>query len=546
MSLQNINGNDFINMVMAGAARLQQYQNRVNELNVFPVPDGDTGSNMNRTMDSGSRQLKQQGGVHIGQNAEIFSKGLLMGARGNSGVILSQLFRGFGKSVAAYDAIGPVQLANALQSGVETAYKAVIKPVEGTILTVAKDTAEAAVRLAEQHTDLLSMMEQVLAAAQQSLERTPELLPVLKQVGVVDSGGQGLVYIYEGFVQALKGEFTDDALSSVYLHDSAENHQNRQTNAQSQLQTADIEHFYDMEFFILPDQSKELVISSSELSDKLNKLGDSVVLIADDDMVKVHVHSNAPGEVLSYVLQFGELSQIHVQNMRDQHRAIVSDSAQAEFGILAVCSGKGMADIFKSLGKVEVLSGGQTMNPSTEDLVQAISAMGTKHVFILPNNSNIILSAKQAAELVEAKVSVIPTKSIPQGIAAILSFDDAVKPEENENRMMAAAQRIKSGEVTYAIRDSSIDGLIIKENDYIGLAEGKIVAAEEQLLTACQQLLQHMLEDEGEILTIFSGEEADEQMTEQLREYMENHFPAVEIDIQQGSQPLYYYIFSVE
>lgn len=591
MSKRSINGADFTAMVLAGAEILQQHAEHVNSLNVFPVPDGDTGTNMNLTMTAGANELKKNNTASIGQCAGVLSKGLLMGARGNSGVILSQLFRGLSRYSAQYDELSTQQFAAALQTGVETAYKAVVKPVEGTILTVAKEAARHAVYYARRTTDVTELMTEVLAKAKEALANTPELLPILKQVGVVDSGGQGLVYIYEGFHQHLmSGSFgasasvpgqapvpiiapttvltkPDHVLSSV------------QSSAQSQLSTEDIEFLYDMEFFINRQLGGNAKTNfNDELFRKaLSVNGDSIIVISDDDTIKVHVHSTAPGEVLNLALQYGEITQIHILNMREQHRDLLSagmdiapmpdvfadipkeiSSIQspaeppaddlAPYGFIAVSSGSGIADIFKSLGVDVVLAGGQTMNPSTEDFVNAISSISATHVYILPNNSNIVLAAQQAKELLEGErdITVIPSKSIPQGIAAAFAFQEEDSVETNSGNMLEAIAQVKSGQVTHAVRDTSIEELKIKAGQFIGISNSKIVAAADDLLAASQALLSNMLENGDEIVTILLGAEADAKITDSLSEWLQETYPEVEVEVHEGGQPLYYYLFSVE
>ncbi|OKP91996.1 hypothetical protein A3844_02470 [Paenibacillus helianthi] len=591
MSKRSINGTDFTAMVLAGAEKLQQHAEHVNSLNVFPVPDGDTGTNMNLTMTAGSNELKKNNTASVGQCAGVLSKGLLMGARGNSGVILSQLFRGLGRYAAQYDELNTQQFAAALQTGVDTAYKAVVKPVEGTILTVAKEAARHAVYYARRTTDVTELMTEVLAKAKEALANTPELLPVLKQVGVVDSGGQGLVYIYEGFLQHLMGNGSiaapataqgqapapaaapavltkhDNVLSSV------------QSSAQSQLSTEDIEFLYDMEFFInrLLGNSIKANFDEESFRKALAVNGDSIIVISDDETIKVHVHSKTPGEVLNLALQYGEITQIHILNMREQHRDLLSagmdiapmpevfadipkeeSSVQAPavppaddmalYGFIAVSSGEGISDIFRSLGVDAILSGGQTMNPSTEDFVNAISSISAKHIYILPNNSNIVLAAQQAKELLEGErdITVIPSKSIPQGIAAAFAFqeDDAV--DTNTSNMLEAISQVKSGQVTNAVRDTVIEELEIKSGQYIGISNSKIVSAADDLLEASQALLTSMLVNGDEIVTILTGAEAEEKVTESLENWLEQTFPQVEVEVHEGGQPLYYYLFSVE
>ncbi|WP_151734745.1 DAK2 domain-containing protein ['Paenibacillus yunnanensis' Narsing Rao et al. 2020] len=591
MSKRSINGTDFTAMVLAGADMLHQHAEHVNSLNVFPVPDGDTGTNMNLTMTAGANELKKNNTASLGQCAGVLSKGLLMGARGNSGVILSQLFRGFGRYAAQYEELNAQQFAAALQTGVDTAYKAVVKPVEGTILTVAKEAAKHATYLARRTTDVTELMTEVLAKAKEALAHTPELLPVLKQVGVVDSGGQGLVYIYEGFHQYLTGAVPAAAPVSVQQGQASKPANvpvadkpaapaaSMHASAQSQLHTEDIEFLYDMEFFINRQLggTANAVFDEDAFRKALSVNGDSIIVISDDETIKVHVHSKTPGDVLNLALLYGEITQIHILNMREQHRDLLTtgmdiapmpelfadmpaetSSVQAPavppaddlapYGFIAVSSGEGISEIFRSLGVDAVLSGGQTMNPSTEDFVNAISSISAKHIYILPNNSNIVLAAQQAKELLEGErdITVIPSKSIPQGIAAAFAFQEDDTVDVNTGNMLEAIAQVKSGQVTNAVRDTVIEELQIKSGQYIGISNSKIVAADDDLLAASRQLLENMLENGDEIVTVLTGADAKEEVTEALGAWLEAAYPQVEVEIHEGGQPLYYYLFSVE
>ncbi|HEY0826516.1 MAG TPA: DAK2 domain-containing protein [Bacilli bacterium] len=556
MGKRSINGMEFASMVMSGANVLERQVETVNEMNVFPVPDGDTGTNMNLTIKSGMHELNHQPSNHIGKAAETLSKGLLMGARGNSGVILSQLFRGFAKSVAGLEEVDTNQFAAALLQGVETAYQAVVRPVEGTILTVSKETAKHAVICARRTDDLAVFMQEVFVKAQETLDYTPELLPVLKQVGVVDSGGQGLVFIYEGFLSFLTGgtsglpkgngaSFKKEELSGRAL-------QKERTSAQSKIATEDIEFRYDMEFFIdlSADSSSAALFDDGYFRKELEKDGNSILVVVNDDLVKVHVHSKAPGKVLELALNYGELSKIQIENMRDQHRNLLSKEdkqlALKPFGMVAVGIGEGIEQIFKSLGVDGVLSGGQTMNPSTEDIVNAVNQIKAQTVFVFPNNSNIILAAQQAVDLTDKEVIVIPTKTIPQGISAALAFQEASSAGVNQDSMLKAISQVRSGQVTWAVRDTQIDHLEIKEGDYIGLLDNKIVTSAADLLEVCQQLLGLMISTGDEILTVLTGLDITEQQSNELENCIKQNFNGVEMEIHSGGQPVYLYIFSVE
>jgi len=580
LSKRAIDGSDFAQMALLGADLLKRNAEKVNALNVFPVPDGDTGTNMNLTMTSGITELKNKQSAHLGKTAEALSKGLLMGARGNSGVILSQLFRGFSKSLAHVEEATAMDVAVALQHGVDMAYKAVVKPVEGTILTVAKEAARHAVQFARRNTEVLELMEEVYAKANEALQKTPDLLPVLKQVGVVDSGGQGLVFIYEGFVQALSGAKVelgnDDAALEAAPAEVKVAKLTEPSSAQAKLETLDIEFFYDMEFFIKRNVSGKsaVVFDESAYKKALSKDGDSILVITDDDIIKVHVHSRKPGDVFNLSVRYGELTDIHILNMREQHRELLEEEGlssevnlaaaellagqaidnrpaehgfeRAPYGMIAVALGDGVAELFRSSDVDVVLSGGQTMNPSTEDFVKAIDGLSAEHIFIFPNNSNIILAAEQAAQLTERPVTIIPTKTIPQGIAAVLAFKEDETPERNKEWMVSAASMVISGQVTKAVRDTSIDGVEITEGHYIGLKEKSIVTSEAELLAACQALLASMLEDEGDIVTILTGEGSTEDTTSAICEWISENYSDLEIDLQNGGQPLYPYVFAVE
>ncbi|SFD62574.1 hypothetical protein SAMN05216378_0710 [Paenibacillus catalpae] len=604
LSKRSINGSDFTAMALLGAEYLERNVDRVNALNVFPVPDGDTGTNMNLTIVSGVRELRNKPSAHLGKAAEALSKGLLMGARGNSGVILSQLFRGFARSLANLEEAGTLQIAAAFQNGVDMAYKAVVKPVEGTILTVAREAAKHAVQYARRTSDVVELMQEIHAKANEALQRTPDLLPVLKQVGVVDSGGQGLVYIYEGFVQYLTHSgtiqekvfaFPSEAAAPeevaaaqpvAAIRPSAVGKPSVPTSAQSKLATEDIEFLYDMEFFINRKISGKPATFFNEYAFKkaLEKDGDSILVIADDDIIKVHVHSRKPGDVLNLAMAYGELTGFHILNMREQHRDLLEHEAAAEpfapvpeyaltgdisstellagpaaqvvapeelhelapFGIVAVALGEGIANIFLSNEVDIVLSGGQTMNPSTEDFVNAIESLPAEHIYLLPNNSNIILAAEQAAELSGRQVTVIPTKTIPQGLAAILAFKEEESAERNAAWMKSAAVQVVSGQVTQAVRNTSIDGVDIQEGDYMGIKEKTIVSSKPSLLEACQLLMAAMVEEGGELLTVLTGEDAKESDTAALCEWIEEAYPDVELEVHAGGQPLYPYLFALE
>ncbi|SDW01783.1 hypothetical protein SAMN05444487_10193 [Marininema mesophilum] len=562
--VQQIDATLFTNMVRAGAERLNEHVDMVDALNVFPVPDGDTGTNMNLTLTSGAQELvrKSASTSHVGELAEALSKGLLMGARGNSGVILSQLFRGFGKGVAEKEVLTARFYAEGLKKGVETAYKAVIKPVEGTVLTVAREAAEKGVAKARKTEDIIEVMETVLQEARISLSKTPKLLPVLAQAGVVDAGGQGLVTIYEGFLGALKGEklpalTAEPAQPQAVKSLSELAHQ----SAQSHFDTSTIEHGYCTEFIVRLDAKKQDKAGFNEESFRadMGKFGDSLLVVADDDLVKVHVHAENPGDTLSYAQKYGELTRIKIENMREQHSTILEQGGNTSghtapaapkekkpYGFVAVAAGEGIAEIFKSLGVDAVIQGGQSMNPSTQEILKMIEGIHADQLFILPNNKNIILTAEQVVELVKTPVSVLPTRTIPQGLAALLSFSPEEGAEENMTRMMDSVRSVRSGEVTYAVRDSQYDGGEIHEGDFLGIQEGKIHHVGGELITTSRNLLEEMMADEADVVTILYGQDASSEQVKELTDYLEKHHPDVECEVHYGGQPLYYFLFAVE
>ncbi|TWE08868.1 hypothetical protein FB550_101896 [Neobacillus bataviensis] len=560
MSITALDGKRFAEMVIQGANHLSANAKMVDALNVFPVPDGDTGTNMNLSMTSGAKEVKNNSQEHIGKVGAALSKGLLMGARGNSGVILSQLFRGFSKAVESKAVISGSDFAHALESGVETAYKAVMKPVEGTILTVAKDSAKGAVAAAQKSEDIIYIMEEVLKEAKASLKRTPDLLPVLKEVGVVDSGGQGLVFVYEGFLSQLKGESlpeSSDLLPSMSELVSAEHHK----SIQGHINTEDIVFGYCTEFMVRFEQEKvaKHPFDEGTFRNDLSKYGDSLLVIADEDVVKVHIHSEQPGEVLTYGQRYGNLINMKIENMRQQHTNIVgethvaakSEASQAiketqEYGIVTVSMGSGIAELFQSIGAHAVIEGGQTMNPSTEDIVKAVKDVHAKKVFILPNNKNIIMAAEQAKDVADEEIYVIPSKTVPQGLSALLAFNPSAAVDENEAAMKEALNHVKSGQITFAVRDTSIDGLEIEKDDFMGISEGKIVVKNKDKGKVSEDLLSKMLDEDSEILTIIYGEDVTEEEVAKLTSFVEENYEDVEIEIHDGGQPLYSYIFSIE
>ncbi|WP_107942270.1 DAK2 domain-containing protein [Metasolibacillus fluoroglycofenilyticus] len=547
--MKSLGGIKFAEMVQMGAHHLYQNAAYVDSLNVFPVPDGDTGTNMNLSMSSGAKETEVQAQAHIGKTAQGLAKGLLMGARGNSGVILSQLFRGFSKAIEKEQEIDAINFADAFQAGVDTAYKAVMKPVEGTILTVAREAAAKAVEVAQDEDDIIIVMEALVAEAKASLARTPELLPVLKEVGVVDSGGQGLLFVYEGFLASLKGEpLPQKNESSLDDLINAEHHR-----VQDFMNTEDIEFGYCTEIMVRFEADKE-PFNEEQFRQELNPMGDSLLVISDDEIAKVHIHSETPGAVLAAGQKYGSLIKIKVDNMREQHSAIVGEASvatapkaqQHPYAVVTIAMGEGVANLLRSIGASYVIEGGQTMNPSTEDIVKAVKEIGAERVVILPNNKNIIMAAEQAVELLDIEAAVVPTKTIPQGMAAILAFNPESTVEENQANMTESFAHVKTGQVTFAVRDTSIDGVEIRKDDFMALAEGKIVLSTPTLMEAAQTVVTSLVDEDAEIITIIYGEDATADNASQLAAFIEESYPDAEVEIVEGKQALYPFILSVE
>ena len=551
--ISKINGKLFADMIIQGAHNLSNNADLVDSLNVYPVPDGDTGTNMNLTITSGREEVENNLSQSIGELGKTFSKGLLMGARGNSGVILSQLFRGFCKNIEDEKEINAQQFASSFQAGVDTAYKAVMKPVEGTILTVAKDAASAAMTKAEETDDCIEVMEYTIEKAEQSLNNTPNLLAVLKEVGVVDSGGKGLLCVYEGFLKGLKGEKVEANKQKLDTEDLV----HEEHDFHGVINTEDIKYGYCTEMMVRFGKDKK-EFNEQTFRNDMNEFGDSLLVINDDEIVKVHVHTETPGEVFNYGQQYGELIKLKVENMREQHREVIRKEQShqqatasqqpktVETAVIAISMGEGISELFTSMGATHIISGGQTMNPSTEDIVKVIEQSECQRAIILPNNKNIRMSSDQAAQLVKADTVVIPTTSIPQGIAALFQYDVASTLEENASHMNTALETVKSGSITFAVRDTKIDGVDIKKDEFMGLAESKIVTSNADEFKTITGLLSTLLNEESEILTVITGEDAQSDMTTQLEEWIENEYPDVEIEIHKGDQPIYPYLFAVE
>lgn len=562
MKVEKITETEFRKMILTSSDRLNKNAEFINSLNVFPVPDGDTGTNMSLSFASGSKYVSESTSANVGDLAQALAKGLLMGARGNSGVILSQVFRGFAKSVSNKKELTPQDLAQALQGGVETAYKAVMKPQEGTILTVARKSAEAAKKVAKDGGDIVAVMKGTYEAAEAALKTTPDLLPVLKEVGVVDSGGQGLTFVYQGFYDALSGNVRDDEVhkpSPVEMDEmvSAEHHK----SAQGKLNTEDIKYGYCTEIMVRLGAGRlvEKKFDYDEFRGYLAEIGDSLLVIADDEVVKVHVHTEHPGMVLSYGQKFGSLIKVKVDNMRLQHETILEKDEEEEreeeiseneisgdYGIIAIASGEGVAEIFKNLGATYVLSGGQTMNPSTQDIVDAIAKTKKDKVIILPNNKNIFLAADQAAEVCDVDAVVVPSKTISQGMAAMLGFSKDADLEENKEAMTDELDTVISGQVTIAVRDTTIEGREIKKDDYMGIVDGNIVVTNPDRKEAAIEMVKAMLDEDSEVVTIIYGEDGNKEEAEAIETAVSELDEDLEIEIHEGNQPVYPYLISVE
>lgn len=565
MEITSINSKLLARMFLAGAKNLDSKKDWINELNVFPVPDGDTGTNMTMTIMSAAKEVSSLTNPTMAELAKAISSGSLRGARGNSGVILSQLFRGFCKVIKEYDEIDVTILCEACQKAVETAYKAVMKPKEGTILTVAKGAAEKALELSDDTEDVVTFVEEVIKKAEYVLDQTPEMLPVLKQAGVVDSGGQGLVQVLKGAYDALIGKEIDYTIEGAPTGAAP-----AKILAETE---AEIKFGYCTEF---------IIVLNAPMSDNeehaykafLESIGDSIVVVADDEIVKTHVHTNDPGLALQKALTFGSLSKIKIDNMREEHQEkLIKDSqklaaqqkaeeeayeaAQAaektnnmpakEMGFVSVSIGEGMNEVFRGLGVDYLIEGGQTMNPSTEDMLNAIEHVNAKTVFILPNNKNIIMAANQAVDLVEDKqIIVIPTKTIPQGITALVNYIPDHSAEENKEQMMAEIENVKTGQVTYAVRDTEIDGKTIKQNDFMGIGDKSILSVGTDLRATTLEMVDAMVDEDSAIVSIYFGSDSDEDSANELAAAIEEKYPDVEVEVNDGGQPIYYYVISVE
>jgi DAK2 domain fusion protein YloV len=541
-------------MFLAGAKNIEAKKEWINELNVFPVPDGDTGTNMSMTIMAAAREVSALSNPSMAELAKAISSGSLRGARGNSGVILSQLFRGFAKVIKEYDDIDKYTMTNAFQKAVETAYKAVMKPKEGTILTVAKGMADKCAEIVDEIDDLEEFLKQVIEYGDYVLSQTPEMLLVLKQAGVVDSGGQGLMQVLKGAYDAFLGKEVD-------LSIQGENGFTLNKGTERATETADIKFGYCTEFIIMLE--KEYTMKTEhEFKEYLGSIGDSLVVVSDDDIVKVHVHTNDPGLAIQKGLTFGSLTSMKIDNMREEHNEKlikeaekesqlqtqeVKEAPRKEVGFISVSVGEGINEIFKELGVDYLIEGGQTMNPSTEDMLNAIEKVNADHIFILPNNKNIILAANQAKALVEDKnIIVIPTKTVPQGITAVINYVPDKSAEDNEKNMLEEITKVKTGQVTYAVRDTNIDGKEIKENDIMGIGDHSILTVGQSVKKVTKEMIKELISEDSELISIYYGEDINEEVANSLAEEITKEYKDCEIEVHFGGQPIYYYIVSVE
>ena len=552
MVLKEIDSKKFRDMVRVATHRLGRNAEFINSLNVFPVPDGDTGTNMNLTIESGAKAVAQNTNNSVGDLTESLAKGMLMGARGNSGVISSQLFRGVYKATQGMKTLNAQELANAFSNGVATAYKAVMKPVEGTILTVARVGAQEGANKANETDDVEEVMKAIVEGAKKALKTTPDLLPVLKQVGVVDSGGQGLLFIYEGFLEGLLGEeFADRYQPDEGEMDEMINAMHHQS-VQSQLSTQDIANGYCTEIMVdlTADVPNKKTFNLDEFRDHLSKLGDSLLAVSDDEVAKVHVHTEHPAAIFAYGSQFGQLGKIKIDNMRIQHETIVNNSEEnqesVDFAVIAVASGNGIRKLFESEGVNRIISGGQTMNPSTQDIIDSIKKSGAKKAIVMPNNGNIIMAAKQAAEVSDIPVGIVPTKTISQGLTAMLSFDPDDSLDDNVANMTDALDTVVSGEVTKANRDTTINDIEIHQNDFLGIVDGDIKVANTDLITATSTMIEKMLDEDAEIITVMYGRDSNKKEAQQLVDAVKKKHDDLEFEIHDGGQPVYNFLISVE
>lgn len=548
MQYTKLSGETFYNMMVNASSKLKERSSFVNSLNVFPVPDGDTGTNMSMTLRAAVKEIENSKHLPIGEISRKFAKGALMGARGNSGVILSQILRGISKGLENKVEADSKEFANALMKGCKSAYKAVMIPTEGTILTIIKAAAETAVNCCTD--DITELMDDVYKQSKIMIDRTPEMLPALKKAGVVDSGGMGLLIIFEGIMEALRNNIeastTDQSVTNA-------------TPVANSFNTQDIKFGYCTEFIIRGDSEK-----ATQLKSDLGTYGDSIIVVGYDDIIKVHIHTNDPGIVLSKAIQLGELSKIKIDNMREEHRSLLNESVHEsvigektisiednyqelkKYAFIAVAMGEGIKNIFKDLGVDYVIEGGQTMNPSTQDILDCINRLNAEHIFVLPNNKNIIMSANQAADVSDKDIRVIPTKTIPQGITCVTMFNPEADVEDNVKELKSAADMVKTGAITYAVRDTEMDGVVIREGNILGLIEGEIKEVGEDVFDTLEKVLDEMIDDESELVTLFYGEDCKEEEVNVFFAKIEEKYSDIDVQCHKGEQPLYYFIISVE
>ncbi len=556
MGIMKIDGSVLKEMFLSGAALLANNREGVDALNVFPVPDGDTGTNMSHTIQSAIKELNNKNFASVGDVADCVAKGALKGARGNSGVILSQILRGFARALSGHEEMDAQLLVSALVGGAETAYKAVMKPKEGTILTVQRVIAEELQQKLDSSRDLQELFQQVMVSGEAILRKTPDLLPVLKQAGVVDSGGKGLMVIYAGMYAALTGEPVE-----VEMGDAASAQQQKLPGEfeDDHSSLEEITFAYCTEFIVShprPDMKDSEV---SRLRRRLERIGDCVLVISDMSVVKVHVHTNEPGKALQMALELGELDSIKIENMleefrermaarlaREEEEKVRAAAEEKEYGLVSVALGDGFSAIFQDLGVDRIVDGGQTMNPSIEDLLEAIDATNARNVFVLPNNTNIILAAQQAAELTERRVGVLPTKSVPMGISAVLAFQPDAPFEDNEAAMKEAAETVHTASITFAVRDTVFDGKDIHSGDIMGLIDNKVEVLGSDVADVARQLMERMVTEDSSLITVYSGADVRSEDAEALRQELEDHYDTCDVELQKGGQPLYYYLIAVE
>ena len=538
--MQHLVGSDLKKMIVAGARLLENNKEVINAMNTFPVPDGDTGTNMSLTMRSALNEIHKVSEDSVSLVANALANGSLLGARGNSGVILSQVFRGFARGLEGKSRVQPKEFAEAMQYGVDTAYKAVMRPVEGTMLTIARESAKMAKISAGRGAGFTQLLRDVVTHAEVVLEKTPDMLPVLKEAGVVDAGGKGLIHIYEGFLLYLLGEEIPEDIIHV-------EEEKKLVKPMEVFSTEDIEFAYCTEVMVRGSK-----LNADFIREKISALGDSVLAVGDEAIVKIHIHTNNPGRVLEICVDFGTLHNIKIDNMREQHTNLTTETNQPVLvpidgqAVVAVSTGTGLANIFTSLGVAKVIQGGQTMNPSTEDILQAVKEVPEKEIIILPNNKNIVLAAKQVPELIDKQIRVVETRTVPQGIAAMLAFSEEEHLDENVVAMEKARKNITSGQVTFAVCDSKVGGLDIHENDIIGILEDEIVVVGNDVNQVVKDLLFKMVGEDDEIITLYSGEAVDPETAGKFADELAMLFNGKEVELYEGDQPFYYYIISLE